>query len=208
MTHGRLYHRTAASGAVTRARALLCSCGFGLISTYALSQAPARFPVTSVPILSAIRDRLWSVDGVQVKMMASMTATVAMPVLEIQTVSLTAPNEARLRLGCRVHAECLPFFAAAVWPANADTKKLPQEMDRPAVNASAIEQAGRLRGQPMLRVGTIATLVMDAQRIEIRMQVVSLESGGPGDKVRVTTIDHKHSYVAEIVTPTVLKGSL
>lgn len=208
MTHSRRYHRTAASGAVTLARALLCGCGFGLVHTYALSQAPARFPVTSVQVLAAVKDHLWSVDGVQVKMMASMTATVATPELEIQTVSLTAPNEARLRLGCRVHTECLPFFAEAVWPLNADPKKLPQEMAGHPSGASGIEQSGRLRSQPTLRAGTIATLVMNAQRIQIRMQVVSLESGGLGDRVRVTTTDHKHSYVAEVVAPTVLKGSL
>jgi hypothetical protein len=50
--------------------------------------------------------------------------------------------------------------------------------------------------------------VIEGDRLHIRLQVVCLQGGAAGDKVRVSTPDHTQKFTAEILGPTLLKGSL
>ena len=185
-----------------------------LVGMPAMAQTARRFPVSSEQVLAAMRARGWEVQGVQVTMAAPMTAAVADPALAIQTITMLGTHEARLRMVCRAQAACLPFFATAVWPESTESTSLPQALmghgarEKETLRAAEPVFAGVEPGQPKLRVGTAATLLIDVERIHIRVQVVCLEGGVPGDKIRVTTRDHKQAYMAEIVTPTMLKGSL
>ncbi len=187
----------------------------------ALAQAAPRSPVRSEQVLAAIQAHGWAIEGVQVVIAAPMTATVAEPALEIQSITMLTAHRVRLRMACRAHTACLPFFAIATWPERTPPESLPPELrgrsaagneplrgEKQELHLQPPAVGPQRTTPPTLRAGAAATLVIDAERIHIRLQVVCLDSGVPGDKVRVTTRDHKQAYTAEIVAPTTLKGSL
>ena len=154
-----------------------------------------------------------------------MTASVAAPLLEVKTVSMTTPYRAQLKLVCRNPGQCLPFYVAVSWPEDAPQPTIPPDLLQQARTSNVVP--GRLqsvssedrlasevvrtevtKSEVALKPGTPATLVMDDERIHIRVKVVCLQGGTAGEKVRVSTLDHKQAYVGEVVTPTLLKGSL
>ncbi len=173
-------------------------------------------------VLSAMQARQWSIDGVQVAM-PSITSSVANPQLEVQSVSVLAPHQARLRVACRLRAECLPFLASVVWPERAGGPPSPSMLDGsvsgsvlPSVSSNAANpvpgSGAALGGSPAagesVRPGSPATLTLEGGRIHISLQVVCLQSGSTGDLIRVASRDRKQTYRAEILTPTLLKGRL
>ena len=141
---------------------------------------------------------------------AAITAAVADPKLGVQAASMLTAHEARLRMVCRVPAACLPFYATATWPESAESVAPPSdrnvgsgERKTPAASAETNESsAGKLRA------GASVTLLLEGERVHIQMQAVTLQGGATGDKVRVATRDRKQTYVAEIVNPTLLRGSI
>ena len=62
--------------------------------------------------------------------------------------------------------------------------------------------------EPSVHLGTHATLLIDGQKLHIKLPVICLEKGVPGRMIRVTALDHKQTYLAEVVDSTLLKGSL
>ena len=173
------------------------------------AQAP-RFSVTSEQVVAAMRGHAWSIEGVRITLPAAITTTVADPKLGIETASMLGTHEARLRVVCRVRAACLPFFATAVWPENVESISPP--LDRSAEGAGrkpSIQPAdGGGESFTRLRAGAPATLLLEGDRVHIQVQVVCLQGGAAGEKIRVATRDRKQTYVAEIVSSTLLKGSL
>ena len=173
------------------------------------AQSP-RFSVTSEQVVAAMQGQAWPIEGVRVTLPIAITAAVADPKLGIETVSRLNQHEARLRMVCRVSSACLPFFATAAWPESAAFVAPPSdrnagsgERKTPALAADTHENsAGRLRA------GASVTLLLEGERVHIQMQVVSLQGGATGDKVRVATRDRKQTYVAEIINPILLRGSL
>jgi hypothetical protein len=183
---------------------------------------PPRFLVTSAQIMTAMQSRQLPTEGVEVKMPATITSSVAGPSLEIQSIVLLNARTAQIKMTCRNHADCLPFYVSASWP---------EESAVPAIQTSTLRaassaQAGTVQEQQpsakasgskpdalkteepqAIHAGNTVMLLMDQNRVHIRVKVICLESGAAGDKVRVTTPDHKQAYVAEIVSPTLLKGS-
>ncbi|WP_128911451.1 hypothetical protein [Granulicella sibirica] len=175
--------------------------------------------------MAAMQEKHLPLDGAQVRLAVAMSASVATPLLEVKAVSMTTPYRAQLKIVCRNPVECLPFYVAVSWPEDAPQPRIPADVlqqsraskgslgkvltesnrDHPSNERSGIEisQSG-----VALKPGAPATLVMDDERVHIRMKVVCLQGGAAGDKVRVSTVDHKQAYVGEVVSPTLLKGSL
>ena len=176
------------------AAALLCGWCSALVGQ--ASQPQARFSVTPEQVLQAMQERDWSVNGVQVRLAAPVTATAAHAELQIESVSPVAGHEALLRMVCRVHTECIPFFASVIWPTNVS---VPSLAAKPLGTANALAPS-------VIRAGSPATLLLEGARIHIRLRVVFAENGHVGDRLRVTTPNHKQTYVAEVLTPQLLRG--
>jgi hypothetical protein len=201
-----------------RGPTLLCCCTLSASGGLLRAQAPKRFPVTSGQVLAAMQGHTWHLDDVEVRIAAPVTATVPAPELEIESVSLRAGHEALVRVACRHHAECLPFFASAVWTTNepplAAYAKLARGAGATSGNMDEVawfateHTSGNVHTPPMIRSGSRATLLLDAGHIHIRLQVVCAQGGNLGDRIRVTTTDRKQVYVAEVLTPELLKGEL
>jgi len=170
---------------------------------------PARFPVTSDQVVAAMRDGQLPIEGLHVTMPASITASLDHPDLEIESMTILSPHSAQLKVACREHGVCLAFYVSATWPAQSAAVTLPPGLGHPDVQTGeAKPERVAARREPALRAGSQATLVIEGDRLHIRLQVVCLQGGAAGDKVRVRTPDHTQTFTAEIVSPTLLKGSL
>ena len=59
-----------------------------------------------------------------------------------------------------------------------------------------------------VHAGSRATLLIDGQRLHIKLPVICLGKGLAGSTIRVTALDHKQSYLAEVIDSTLLKLTL
>ena len=184
----------------------------------------ARSPLTPSQIVAAMQDRQVPVQGVQIRLAIPITSTVVHPALEVQDITPLNQHDVRLRIACHDRSECLPFFAIASYTDTIDlaafgiksghhtvpatrpaaATKLDAETSAPPPSFKPLNQAQ----SPLLRSGSSATLDFDGDRVHVRVAVICLQSGTTGDTIRVTTRDHKQIYLAEIVAPNALKGTL
>lgn len=201
-----------------------CVCVWILAISVAVGQqVRPRFLLTPSQIVSAMENRQLPTRGVKVSLAAPITSVVANPQLEVQAVALLSSREMRLRMTCRDRSECLSFFAIATFPEEVNATALKLKPDsapagvvqrasfaKPVAEAfvsSATVKSVSQGQQPILHSGSPATLDFDGERVHVRVEVICLESGAAGDKIRVTTRDHRQVYVAEIVTSILLKGT-
>lgn len=193
-------------------QALFCHFVLALVSTPLQAQQLERFPVTPEQVALAMQGRGWSTEGVQIRLAVPVTTTTADPTLQIESVSTVAAHEVLLRVRCRVHTECLSFFASAVWPTNGPIPRLAADF---ASRGGSADGAEVLAGSAswasasaagVIRAGSPVTLLLEGTRIQIRLQVVFAQNGHVGDTVRVTTPDRKQTYVAEVLTPGLVRG--
>ncbi len=150
----------------------------------AQSSLPDHFVLTPAQIARAISLAGTPTAEQQVSLPARVVATVPNP--ELDVVSL-AP--ASVRLACHQPGQCLPFYALI--------------SGRPP----ATQPASMAKKDFTMRAGDRATLIMDDDRAHIRVKVVSLENGMAGKWIRVSSLDHKQTYFAEVVTSSLLKGT-
>ena len=180
----------------------------GLLAKGADGQTMAvRFAVKNSAVITALQQKQLPVSGVQVTISAPITALVAEPRLIVRSLTMSDKHSARLLLECRNATECLPFYASASWPADVDVQSLHVAVARGADASGESGNRSSTADVISLRAGSPATLLLDGERVHVMLRVVCLESGDPGDKVRVTTSDRRQQYVADVVSPGVLKGT-
>jgi hypothetical protein len=192
----------------------ICSVALLSLAVFPVHLASAesgqrRYPVTTAMIVSAMQQRQMPVAGVHIRISAPITALSSNPMLDIQSISLTGTKSAQIRVACRTRNDCLPFYVAAEWTEANDPVSIPVTLSSPSTQpfAATLKAPSGGGGEQLIRSGTTATLVIEDEKVQIRLRVVYLQAGSPGDKVRVTTPDHKQAFVAQVVTPTLLKGS-
>lgn len=183
--------------------------------------APARSVIEASQVVAAMRDDSLPIEGAKVKISAPVTSSIVMAKLEVLSATVIGSHDVRLRMACLDRSACVPFFAIANYADAVDEDKFrrgkltqqadaqtPSQADSPMSNASASKLTNAAKDAPLLHAGASASLECDADRIHIRLEVISLQNGHPGDRVRVSSLDHKQIYTAEVVTPTLLKGEL
>ncbi len=193
----------------------------GLATTVLAANVPMaqRFTVTADQVTAAMRDQAILIRDLQVVVPASMTASVPAPVLVIGSMRVLGPGKGQVLVVCHTHTQCLPFYVTAWWPEQATIpasilppaasqakKRVPAQdasYPRDAETAAAVAAA-----PPRMRAGSKATLLIEGERVHIRFPVIALEGGYVGDRVRVSTPDHKETYLAEIVNDALLKGTI
>ncbi len=60
--------------------------------------------------------------------------------------------------------------------------------------------------RPLITRGQALTLLIDGANSRIVLPVISLESGGPGEAIKVASPDRKRIYPAEIVNSTTVRS--
>jgi hypothetical protein len=167
--------------------------------------ASGRNVITPAQIAGAVSDFGMRVSADQVTLMSDVVAMTGSPTLVVHSMEPWGDHRMKVRLGCVTSEECLPFFVAVrLSPENA-AQPVPAALGRPSTVTL------RTRPDPnsfVLRSGSQAVLLLDGEHIHIRLKVVCLENGAPGQTIRVASKDHRQTYTALVVDSTVVRGSL
>jgi hypothetical protein len=174
------------------------------LSAVAVAAAvPAHYTISAEQISTAISDAGMAVSPEQIKLLTQVRATTDAPRLKVESIQRSGNNTAIVRMGCLDSTQCLPFFVKAELNQNGGSEAAPASSVQ--VLPSLLRAASK---QPVMRAGAQAVLLLESERVHIRIPVVCIENGALGQKVRVRASGNRQLYVAEVVDATSLKGSL
>ena len=191
MTSGKTRYRLIAISILAAAAALSAAA------------APVRDAITAAQIAAAISEAGMKVSARQVTLLTEVVSTDSAPILKVQSMEPWGNHQIKVRLSCARREECLPFFVAV----RDNDQNLLQRVSEDSRGPST----ARSRPDPksfVVRSGTPATLLIDGERIHIKLSVLCLENGAPGQTIRAASMDHKQTYSAVVVDGTLLRGRL
>jgi hypothetical protein len=165
-----------------------------------LATAPAvRVVGPSQGVIDAIALAGLPVSASQIEMLAGSGNAMGNVSVRVVSISDRTDGTAKVKLRCQDNHECLPFYV------------LVHGVDHMKVTNAAIPATAVLNTTPppnVIRGGDRAFLILETPDSRMSFPVICLQSGAPGQKIRVTSSDRKRSYDAEIVAAGLLKGSL
>jgi hypothetical protein len=174
------------------------------------SQPKARFSLTPDHVVRALFAKGIHIPDQHVSLLADVVAAEPNPALDILTITplgnrssgIRVESRSLLKVACHVTGECLPFYAIVIWPAR------PAEGPSRGSSSPSAGPSSELEANAVItmRAGTHAKLVMDDDRSHIQVDVISLENGTAGHRIRVASLDRKQVYMAEVVSAILLKG--
>jgi flagella basal body P-ring formation protein FlgA len=137
----------------------------------------------------------------QVKMLSTIPAKKEHPFLEALKIEMLSSDSSRVLLRCVDRSACIPFYVVV--------KGLDpgQRLAADAQKTNAITQKSA-PGELVIRKGSTVVLQIVAPKMLITVPVVCLQSGRQGDRIKVSLIDHSRTYLAEIVSPKLLRSRL
>jgi hypothetical protein len=179
-----------------RSISILVLSGAVIVSS---ASAQQRVNITPTAIASAISAAGMPVSTEQVSLLTDVTATKASPVLTVESMQPWGDHRMKVRMSCAESEQCLPFFVS-VHTGNPS---------QPADGSSIGNQRASVDSRAfVVRAGAPATLLLDGAHVHIRIAVVCLENGAPGQTIRVASRDHRQTYIAKVVDQAVLRASL
>ena len=179
------------------------TCVVVAASAFSAAAAPARYTISAEQISIAISDAGMPISPAQVQLLTQVRATKDAPRLRVESIQRSGNNTAIVRMGCGDSTQCLPFFVKAELNRNAASEAAP------SLKLQALPNLPRSSSRPpVMRSGAQAVLLLDSERVHIRIPVVCIENGTLGAKIRVRASGNRQLYVAEVVDATSLKGSL
>jgi hypothetical protein len=189
---------------MTRTRTIL----FGMMmaaSALPAFAASARFSISSSEIAAAVFKLGVTIEPGEVTILSDVMANRATPALDVRRVEQFGTNEFMVRVECESSQDCVPFFAKirAEQASTAQLSKLASGFS--PLNGSALSPQP---GHSVIRSGAPAILLLDGTHVHIRIPVICLENGAPGQIIRVTDRGHHQTYQAQVVEKDVLQGSL
>ncbi|MGD0632431.1 MAG: hypothetical protein ABR987_24165 [Terracidiphilus sp.] len=184
---------------------LISALIFSAAVASAAAPAPGHSAITPAQIAAAIGAAGMRISADQVALLSDVVATTASPRLKVESMEPWGDHRMRVRLDCEDSEQCLPFFVAV---------RLNQDDASPAAAADAERSStetmrGRIDPKSfVVRAGAPATLLLEGAHVHIRVAVVCLENGAPGQTIRVTSKDHRQTYMAKVIGEAVLRASL
>ncbi len=175
-------------------------------------QSPPKthFSLTGEHVARALFAKGIQIPDGHVSLLADVVAAEPNPALHIVTMMPVSGQlsgkrfESRflLKVACHLTSECLPFYAIVIWPA--------RPAEGPSRGSSLVSADPSSELQPgavvTMRAGTHAKLLMDDDRSHIQVNVISLENGMAGHRIRVASLDRKQVYMAEVISANLLRG--
>jgi hypothetical protein len=170
-----------------------------------------RFALTPTQVAQAISASGMQAGAGQVFLLTRVVATEPQPALDVLSLEVLGKGSSaghsalrsRVKLACHNPAECLPFYAILTSPQMTDGSATVTSGVSPALKNASSNAASEIT----IKAGTHATLIMDDERSHIQVAVVTLENGMVGHRIHVASPDHKQTYVGEVVSARLLKGS-
>lgn len=177
---------------------------FGVVVAVAASPvfaASARYPINTQQVAAAVTSMGVDVAPEQVTFLAEVVATTSAPHLTVRSMQRWGNQKMMARLACESTDQCLPFFVTLKVSPGTQGGSLPAQVAPPAVVPPAVKHF-------VVKSGTPATLLLDGEKIHIRMAVICLESGAAGQTIRVTDRDRKVVFHAQVVDGGLLQGRI
>lgn len=172
-----------------------------LATVAAYGQVAALPPqVTETDIVQGMAKKGIIVRPAQVSMLATIPARMEHPVLDVQKVEPLSGDASRVLLRCADQISCIPFYAVV--------NGLPrgEQAEKQAVGKSSPEKA--IPGPVMVKRGSVATLEIVSSDMLITVQVVCLQKGRQGERIKVASTDRKTTYTAEVMSHSLLRSQL
>jgi len=173
---------------------------YRLISIFILSAAVAvpgaaassRASITAAQVANAITGSGMKVSAQQVTLLADVVASTSNPILQVDSVEPWGDHRLRVRLSCASSDQCVPFLVAVHWG--------DEDAVQPAALTSNLRPAANVSksNQPVVHPGSPAVLLLDTDHVHIRISVICLENGAPGQTIRVETKDHTQTFSAQV----------
>lgn len=171
-------------------------------TTWTAMAAPGPYAIGIEQVVVAVRKTGMDVSPRQITMLTAAVATTPAPALTVRSVERWSEQRMLVRMECEVRQECLPFFVAL--------GKSPEMFSEAAVPPVPISRAAGDAGHrsPVVQSGSPATLLLEDDRVHIRIPVICLESGAAGQTIRVRGKENRLIYSAQVLAGTLLKGRL
>jgi hypothetical protein len=179
----------------------------GLVLLGATVAAYGEFPalrphVTEGDIIEAMREKGVIVCAGQVSMLSTIPVRTKHPVLEALKIEQLSADASRVLIRCADRSSCIPFYA--VVNGLAPNEQTPGEL----LNGQGAVLQKPASGPVLVKRGSTATLEIVAPDMLITLPVVCLQNGRQGERIRVSSIDRKKTYLGEIVRPGLLRSRL
>jgi hypothetical protein len=172
----------------------------GLSASTALPAAAAagRNAITTEQVAAALGGAGMRISPQQVVLLSNVVATTSAPALRVESMERWGDDRMKVRMNC-ASQECLPFFVAV----NLGKDDLAAGPGQPPLSTARIDPSSYV-----VRSGSPAVLLLEGDHMHIRVSVICLENGAPGQIIRVATKDHRQTFTAQVATRDVLKGGL
>lgn len=163
----------------------------------------AESPISAGQIAAALNNVGMNTTAEQVAVPADVVAKTSTPALKVESMEIWGDHQLKVRLGCVQPGECLPFFVAV--RGSQAQAVLPEVADR---SSAANPRAKSDSTSFALLSGYRATLLIEGGHVHIQLPVICLQNGAIGQTIRVTSPDHKQTYIAEVAGKNLLRGRL
>lgn len=173
------------------AAAIAASCAFA---------ASARYPISKEQVAAAVSNGGVAVAPEQVTLLADVVASTRTPRLTVSSIQRWGNQRMMARLECESSDECLPFFVSV--------KVDPGVAGAPSVVRAPLPASVSTPKHFLVKSGTPATLLLDGERVHIRLAVICMESGVAGQTIRAMDRDRKVVFRAQVIDGGLLQGRL
>jgi hypothetical protein len=174
------------------------------VAVSGVSALAASYPISREQVAAAVNRLGMPVAPEQVTLLADVVATTSAPRLTVRSIEPWGNQRMTARIECESSDQCLPFFVSL----NTGSGASAQPVAVAQTYLTSQSPSGSSPRHFAVKSGTPATLLLDGDRVHIRLSVVCLESGAPGQTIRVTDREHKMVFHAQVVDGGLLKGRL
>jgi hypothetical protein len=161
------------------------------------AEAGKEFAVSPDQVAVALRASGRQVRADQIRLLFSVRTRQPNAVLKLINMEPWQDGTQKAEIACANAGACLPFFVLI-------------QSGEPAVStshAAAEPVSASTHSQSHdVHVGDVAVLTFEGNDSRITIQVVCVQAGDRGQRIKVASRDRKRFYQAEVVEPGVLKG--
>ena len=163
-----------------------------------------RFPLSVDRISQALLTSGLLTQAGDIELPMPLFTSVPSPQLAVVGSEAAADARLRLRISCVSHEECVPFFILV----NLHDKQ--RALDAQAVLRAKFRAVSptKLPSSPAVLAGEQAVLLLGDDHIEIRLPVVTIDTGKVGAEVRVASLDRKRTYRGLVIETGIVRGEL
>lgn len=167
----------------------------------AMAATPGHYAISTGNVAATISASGMEVSPEQITFLTDVVATKPAPALKLRSVEKIGSERLSARIECIESDECLPFFVAIRTGQEA-------EQQIAAISARYSPAGTAPRAAAVVRSGTTVNLFLDGEHLHIRIPVTCLESGAPGQTIRVQDKSHRLIFTAQVVDGSAVRGRL